>query len=79
MTLTFGSGERRKSLCIHILNIRSLCNILVLLLPYCLLEELIRKGKGYNLDSFTEPWKEMVGVVQRYITSNGWYDVVRPR
>lgn len=40
-------------------------------------EELVRKGKGHNPTSLMEPWKELAGAVQRYITCDGRYDVVR--
>jgi len=39
-------------------------------------EEFYKKGKGQNPSTLSEPWKELVGIVQRYITCNGWYDVI---
>jgi hypothetical protein len=42
-------------------------------------EELDKKGKGLNPSTLSEPWKELAGIVQRYITCNGRYDVIRPR
>ena len=42
-------------------------------------EELDKKGKGINPSTLKEPWKELAGVIQRYITCDGRYDVIRPR
>jgi hypothetical protein len=42
-------------------------------------EELDKKGKGLNPSALSEPWKELAGVIQRYITCDGRYDVIRPR
>jgi hypothetical protein len=42
-------------------------------------EELDKKGKGLNPSTLSEPWKELAGVIQRYITCDGRYDVIRPR
>jgi hypothetical protein len=36
-----------------------------------------KKGKGLNPNTLSEPWKELVGIVQRYITYDGRYDVIR--
>ena len=41
-------------------------------------EELDKKGKGLNPTALNEPWREMVGLIQRYITCDGRYNVVRP-
>jgi len=41
-------------------------------------EELNKKGKGLNPSTLSEPWKELAGIVQRYITCDGRYDVIRP-
>jgi hypothetical protein len=41
-------------------------------------EELDKKGKGLNPSALSEPWRELEGVIQRYITCDGRYDVVRP-
>jgi hypothetical protein len=41
-------------------------------------EELDKKGKGLNPTALSEPWRELAGVIQRYITCDGRYDVVRP-
>jgi hypothetical protein len=41
-------------------------------------EELDKKEKGLNPSTLSEPWKKLVGIVQRYITCNGRYDVIRP-
>jgi hypothetical protein len=41
-------------------------------------EELDKKGKGLNPNALSEPWRELAGVIQRYITCDGRYDVVRP-
>jgi hypothetical protein len=40
-------------------------------------EELDKKGKGLNPSALSEPWRELAGVIQRYITCDGRYDVVR--
>jgi len=40
-------------------------------------EELDKKGKGLNPSALSDPWREMDGVIQRYITCDGRYDVVR--
>ena len=42
-------------------------------------EELDKKGKGLNPNTLSEPWKELESVIQRYITSDGRYDVIFPR
>jgi hypothetical protein len=42
-------------------------------------EELDKKGKGLNPSTLREPWKELAGVIQWYITCDGRYDVIRPR
>jgi hypothetical protein len=42
-------------------------------------EELDKKGKGLNPNVLSEPWRELEGVIQRYITCDGRYDVVRTR
>jgi hypothetical protein len=42
-------------------------------------EEFDKKGKGLNPTTLSEPWRELAGVVKRYITCYGRYDVVRPR
>jgi hypothetical protein len=42
-------------------------------------EELDKKGKGLNPNTLSEPWKELAGVIQRYITCDGRYDVIHPR
>jgi hypothetical protein len=34
-------------------------------------EELDKKGKGLNPSTLREPWKELVGVIQQYITCDG--------
>jgi hypothetical protein len=34
-------------------------------------EELDKKGKGLNPNTLSEPWKELAGVIQRYITCDG--------
>jgi hypothetical protein len=34
-------------------------------------EELDKKGKGLNPSTLREPWKELVGVIQWYITYDG--------
>ena len=34
-------------------------------------EELDKKGKGLNPSTLREPWKELVGIIQRYITCDG--------
>jgi hypothetical protein len=34
-------------------------------------EELDKKGKGLNPNTLNEPWKELAGVIQRYITYDG--------
>jgi hypothetical protein len=41
-------------------------------------EELDKKGKGLNPTALSEPWRKLEGVIQRYITCDGRYDVVRP-
>jgi hypothetical protein len=41
-------------------------------------EELDKKGKGLNPNTLKEPWKELAGVIQWYITCDGRYDVIRP-
>jgi hypothetical protein len=41
-------------------------------------EELDKKGKGLNPNALREPWRELEGVIQRYITCDGRYNVVRP-
>jgi len=41
-------------------------------------EELVCKGKGFHPASFGEPWKDLADIIQRYITSDGRHDVVRP-
>ena len=41
-------------------------------------EELDKKGKGLNPSTLSEPWKELAGIVQHYITCNGRYNVIRP-
>ena len=41
-------------------------------------EELDKKGKGLNPSTLSEPWKELAGVIQRYITCDAQYDVIRP-
>jgi hypothetical protein len=41
-------------------------------------EELDKKGKGINPNTLSEPWKELVRIVQCYITCDGWYDVIQP-
>jgi hypothetical protein len=42
-------------------------------------EELDKKGKGLNPTALSEPWRELAGVIQRYITCDGRYDVMRLR
>jgi len=42
-------------------------------------EEFDKKGKGLNPTALSEPWRELAGVVQRNITCDGRYDMVRPR
>jgi hypothetical protein len=42
-------------------------------------EELDKKGKRLNPSTLSESWKELAGIVQRYITCDGWYDVIHPR
>jgi hypothetical protein len=37
-----------------------------------------KKGKGLNPSTLSEPWKELAGVIHRYITCDGRYDVIRP-
>jgi hypothetical protein len=39
-------------------------------------EELNKNGKGLNPTALSEPWREMEGVIQRYITCDGREDVV---
>ena len=39
-------------------------------------EELDKKGKGLNPSTLREPWKELTGIIQRYITCDGRYDVI---
>jgi hypothetical protein len=39
-------------------------------------EELEKMGKGLNPNTLNKPWKEMAGVIQRYITYDGRYDVI---
>jgi hypothetical protein len=34
-------------------------------------EELDKKGKGLNPSTLREPWKELVGIIQWYITCDG--------
>jgi hypothetical protein len=34
-------------------------------------EEFDKKGKGLNLSTLREPWKELAGIIQRYITCDG--------
>ena len=34
-------------------------------------EELDKKGKGLNPSTLSEPWKELAGIVQRYIACDG--------
>jgi hypothetical protein len=41
-------------------------------------EELDKKGKVLNSSALSEPWKELAGIVQYYITCDGRYDVIRP-
>jgi lambda repressor-like predicted transcriptional regulator len=41
-------------------------------------EELDKKGKGLNPTALNEPWRELEGVIQRYITYDGRYNVVWP-
>jgi hypothetical protein len=41
-------------------------------------EELDKKGKGLNPSTLREPWKEMAGVIQWYITCDGRYNVIQP-
>jgi hypothetical protein len=38
-----------------------------------------KKGKGLNPSTLREPWKELAGIIQWYITCDGQYDVIRPR
>jgi hypothetical protein len=33
-------------------------------------EEFDKKGKGLNPTALSEPWRKLVGVIQRYITCN---------
>jgi hypothetical protein len=42
-------------------------------------EDLEKNGKGHNPNTLIKPWKQLVGVIQRYITYDGIYDVIRPR
>jgi hypothetical protein len=42
-------------------------------------EELDKKGKGLNPSTLREPWKELAGIIQWYITCDGRYDIIRPR
>jgi hypothetical protein len=42
-------------------------------------EELDKKGKGLNPSTLREPWKELAGVIQWYITCDGRYNVIQPR
>jgi hypothetical protein len=42
-------------------------------------EELNKKGNGFNPTTLSETWRELAGVIQRYITFDGRYNVVRPR
>jgi hypothetical protein len=42
-------------------------------------EELDKKGKGLNPTTLDKPWRELVGVIQMYITCDGRYEVVWPR
>jgi hypothetical protein len=37
-----------------------------------------KKGKGLNPSTLREPWKELARIIQRYITCDGRYDVIRP-
>ena len=39
-------------------------------------EELDKKGKGLNPSTLGEPWKELSGIIQWYITCDGRYDVI---
>jgi hypothetical protein len=39
-------------------------------------EELDKKGKGLNPSTLNEPWKELAGIVQQYITYDGRYDLI---
>jgi hypothetical protein len=41
-------------------------------------EEIEKKGKGLNPAALNEPWRELAGLIQRYITCDGRYNVVRP-
>jgi len=38
-----------------------------------------KKLKGLNPSTLSEPWKELAGIVQWYITCVGRYDVIPPR
>jgi hypothetical protein len=39
-------------------------------------EEFDKKGKGLNPSALSEPWRELAGVIQIYITFDGRYNVV---
>jgi hypothetical protein len=41
-------------------------------------EELDKRGKGLNPNTLSEPGKELVRIVQCYITCDGWYNVIQP-
>jgi hypothetical protein len=41
-------------------------------------EELDKKGKGLNPSTLREPWKELAGIIQWYITCDGRYNIIRP-
>jgi hypothetical protein len=42
-------------------------------------EELDKKGKGPNPSTLKEPWKELAGIIQWYITFDGRYDIIQSR
>jgi hypothetical protein len=42
-------------------------------------EELDKNGKGLKPRALSKPWRELAGIIQRYITCDGRYNVVRPR
>jgi hypothetical protein len=41
-------------------------------------EEFNKKGKGLNHTTLSEPWRELAGVIQRYMKCKGRYHVMRP-
>jgi hypothetical protein len=42
-------------------------------------EEIDKKGKGLNPTALIKPWRDILGVIQRYVTCDGRYNVVRLR